>query len=161
MKNAILIVGRFQPFHKGHAEIVRKAQGSGNVVVVGIIGREGDPLNKRSPFPATFISKTITDQFSNVKVVFLSSGNLVAAQEAIITNHGLIINKVMCGPDRFDSYNQQSKNYDLNIEVIRISEIYNIRGTQVRQAIIDNDEREFKRMMGDQAQMSRYKSFIK
>ena len=161
-QNATLIVGRFQPFHKGHEEIVNRARRLGTVVI-GIIGRDDDMLTKNSPFPSRFVGDQIKWRFgdcNNVHITFLRNGNLIEAKQNILAR-GLIIDAVMCGPDRFASYDEQSKKYDLDIKVLRIPEIYNIRGTQVRQALVDGDREEWARMMGANIGMVKYKRYIK
>ena len=161
MKNATLIIGRFQPFHSGHAKIVDKARGLGDEVVIVTIER--GTLSRDYPFPNSLLGFTIASRYPWAHLMYFKNGNLVECKEIIKEVKGLNVTRILCGPDRFASYDLQSKKYDLDIEVLKIPEIYNIRGTKVREAIKNEDIEEFTRMMGvedPEASLMLYKKWI-
>ena len=159
MNKATLIVGRFQPFHNGHVKIAEKARAIGNEVIIGLIRR--DTLSKDNPFPHQFTAASILNRCPWVKIAYFKNGNLAECKELVRKELGLKVTRLLCGPDRFASYDLQAKKYDLDIDVLKVPEIYNIRGTAIRDAIKNNDTESFVRMMGSKRPMSAFKKYIK
>lgn len=64
----VLFTGRFQPFHDGHVACIRRLQGQGNLVIVGI--RSGPPTEK-NPYPFEQRRAMVAAKFPDVHVVEL------------------------------------------------------------------------------------------
>jgi cytidyltransferase-like protein len=64
----VLFVGRFQPFHPGHAAVIEKLQEEGRDVVVAV---RDTPLNKENPFTIEQRLTFIRSKFDNVEIIVI------------------------------------------------------------------------------------------
>lgn len=160
MKKAVGFVGRFQPFHRGHLKIIRDVMNKypEHEFVLMIVRREKDDLSNTSPFTSKFIIGEIKKVLPDIRIILVPNANLVAIHDDLSNLFSLKLDAFICGPDRIIAYQTQSKNYALGIKVIEHSEIYNIRGTLVREALRNNDVLAFQRMMPLEVDFQDYKS---
>lgn len=95
-----LFVGRFQPFHKGHANVVAKMKNPIIAVVKG--GKTSEDKEKN---PLTFEQQKILIQtvFPNAEVIEVKNANLYGILYHL-NKEGKNIRKVFAGEDRLDSY---------------------------------------------------------
>lgn len=68
LKTAIYI-GRFQPFHKGHMEIFKKAIKKNNQVAILVMDSQG--VGKKNPFSFKFVKKKINENLKKYKNKFV------------------------------------------------------------------------------------------
>ena len=68
LKTAIYI-GRFQPFHKGHMEIFKKAIKKNNQVALLVMDSQG--VGKKNPFSFKFVKKKINENLKKYKNKFV------------------------------------------------------------------------------------------
>lgn len=68
MKNKAFVIGRFQPFHVGHANLIKQAKSYGEEVVV-LIGSANVARSIKNPLTFDERAKLITSEFPGVTVV--------------------------------------------------------------------------------------------
>ncbi len=106
-----LYVGRWQPFHNGHASIIEKAIETGERVVVGV---RKTPRDKSNPFPFYVVQQLVHAKFRNdVEVVEIPD-----------------ISSINIG---------RNVGYSIN-EVEVPNEIKGISATEIRNSIINGDD---------------------
>lgn len=59
-KKTAIYIGRFQPFHKGHEELLKKAIKRYGQVAILVMDSEG--INKKNPFSFSYVKKKILDK---------------------------------------------------------------------------------------------------
>ncbi len=64
----VLFIGRFQPFHPGHAAVIEKLQEQGRDVVVAV---RDTPLNEDNPFTVQERITLIKSKFYNVEIIVI------------------------------------------------------------------------------------------
>ena len=64
----VLFIGRFQPFHPGHAAVIEKLQDEGKDVVVAVMDT---PLNVDNPLTVEERLTLIRSKFNNVEIVVI------------------------------------------------------------------------------------------
>jgi cytidyltransferase-like protein len=64
----VLFIGRFQPFHPGHAAVIEKLQEEGRDVVVAV---RDTPLNEDNPYTLEQRFTLIKSKFANVEVIVI------------------------------------------------------------------------------------------
>ena len=167
-------IGRFQPFHAGHAAIIRQLSKQFSNVVVFIAGQKQD---KKNPFShelrLRMMELSLPDVWSKIKVFpatiqgkgsgYIPSlvANAAASKEASIPQDGAIT--VLVGEDRLQDYKTQVLHnaqhqgepgyYTGVIDVQVLPGVKNdddagrISGTRVREAIAINKSEEVKKML--------------
>jgi cytidyltransferase-like protein len=173
-----LTIGRYQPFHKGHAAIIRKLAAKYSKVIVIIAGNTKD---KKNPFSyelrKELMEKSLPDVLPKLEIYKATfegknSGYLPGIISDIIKNQSSSIEvdtaiNIVVGADRFDSIKQQMEhsktagekgiNITFNpaaVVVKKMPEIKNddederISGTKIREALL-NDNRESVKSMLD------------
>lgn len=156
MKKVNILVGRFQPFTKGHYKCV---EASKLPTVICMINTPSDKVDAKHPFPTEMLVDLYTDLFSNdskiVDVVPISSANIIRIAEEL-NNKGYQIGSWTCGTDRLDQYTRMSSKYhdksnltdDFEmIEVPRSDE--DISATKARNCLLNNDKSGFLSMIPD------------
>lgn len=139
--NDALVIGRFQPLHNGHMEVIRKVASECDHVTIGI-GSAQYSHTRENPFTAGeryyMISETLRDEgMNNVYVVPIEDLNRYSVWVAHV--------KSMCPPFSIVySNNQYTRRlfYEAGYEV-RKSPIYNrseYSGTEVRQRILNDGD---------------------
>lgn len=159
MERVNLIVGRFQPFTKGHYFLVDAARRQKNLpsVICMILTETPD---KKHPFPTTMLTDLYNDFFANdnniVEVIPVKSADIVKIG-ALLKEKGYEIASWSCGTDRLDGYSKMANKYhDLaglsdDFEMIEVprdeKSEENISATKVRNALLDNDRDTFDALM--------------
>ncbi len=64
----VLFIGRFQPFHPGHAAVIEKLQDEGKDVVVAV---RDTPLNEDNPLTIEERLTLIRSKFNNVEIIII------------------------------------------------------------------------------------------
>lgn len=160
-KNPInVIIGRFQPIHRGHISIskfLKDANGYDSVYV----NIRGEKPNVKSPISV----ETQQEIFSIVKknensILDFLQTNRVLAEEifTLLRNHDYEPMSWGAGDDRTDEYKRQldyilkvkdnQMNVNPNFDIINIPRnIVKVSGTMVRNSITNGDKNEFERCM--------------
>lgn len=145
-----LFFGRFQPFHKGHAQAVAQMQNP----VVAIVKGAKSSLDKASN-PLTFEEqkKLINKVFPDVLIIEAKSGYVPdIIQELRI--RGLEVRRVFAGSDRFKDYNRQIESFnkmttdkDQKMHVQLIEPLRITSATFVREAVKKDDFKVYASLM--------------
>lgn len=127
--NNALIVGRFQPLTKAHADIIKTASKSHNKVLVVIV--RGKKENTKSPFPRELTEQQIHNlHINNVEILWSNNGSLFS----VVNRWDFPINYLYYGDDR---------DYSLQCAELRIKPVIlqrnDISGTKVRELLTQLD----------------------
>lgn len=152
--------GRFQPFHNGHIAALKKASEVFGLPVIPI-----QILSKtdKSPFPDALlekIGKAVAKEFPFIADYFLYPSNLktvVPQMVKFLRERGYESIGMGCGSDRMKAYEPQIKYLNSDRSDVPVSEPFRLEmvderipngpsGTKVREAIVDGNEAEFKKM---------------
>lgn len=166
MKKVNLVIGRFQPFTKGHYKCVEVAwKEKGLPTVICMIDTPEDKVDERHPFPSSMIVDLYKDLFKKdpkiVDVIEVKRADPVLVHEQLGDKYQIA--SLTCGTDRFDKYQWMYKYKDQAdladdfeiIEVKRSDE--DISATKVRQALLDDDRTAFLKMVPTVSLSSRLK----
>lgn len=140
--NGALILGRFQPLTLGHIKMLEQANKQSDKLVICIVRARKQDLVK-NPFPFDLQEKMIKDIFPKAEIITHSTGNIFGIMAKAHSN----INTIWAGSDRVSDYKHTIRfNNELSVaEIKRTDE--DISATKVRQSLIDDDEKTFKKMM--------------
>jgi nicotinic acid mononucleotide adenylyltransferase len=154
MKRVNILVGRFQPFTKGHYVCVETAKKLKNLTtVVCMIDTPESKVDKRHPFTTDLMLYTYNNLFNNdpniERVVPVKSADIVKIAE-ILRNYGYEIASWACGTDRYDSYSRIGYKYKElagltnDFEVIEVKRgDDDISATKARTCLLNNDKKTF------------------
>ncbi len=157
MTKVNLMIGRFQPFTKGHYKCVEEAMRQRKLpTVIAMINTSDDKVDEKHPFPSSMLLPLYQDMFKkdpNIKdIILVKNANIVEIGQEL-SKKGYTIASWTCGTDRIDSYKKMSDKYHDDaglsddfemIEIIRTGE--DISATKVRKAILDDDKKTFIRL---------------
>ena len=154
LKPADLFIGRFQPFHMGHAEIIKKMN---NPVVVIVKGKASSEDKNKNPLSVEQQTALIKKVFPDVHVFTTEVSGFIPAIIGMVKEKGFEVKKVFAGEDRFASYKRQVEQANAKIaagtsehEKLDISFEQTPRlasATDVRVAIRANDFAKYKSLM--------------
>jgi len=143
-KNTGLILGRFQPFTKGHEKMLDFAIKNSDDVVLCIVVAKKENLEK-NPFPFEIQEKMIKKLYPKIKLVTYHNGYI----PEIIDQENVKISTMFCGSDRVATYKSMLKRTGKdNIiikEIPRTDE--DISATKVRESLKNNDFSTFKKLV--------------
>ena len=165
MKKVNIVVGRFQPFTKGHYSCVTAAKRfNGLPTVICMIGVPESKVDSRHPFPSNMLVDAYSDLFSNdskvADVIPVKNADIVHIADEL-RKHGYEIASWTCGTDRYNDYTRISNKYhdmaglsdDFEvIEVPRTDE--DISATKVRNCLLNGDRNGFYSMIPQSASAS-------
>ena len=141
-----LFIGRFQPFHKAHLEVIKDISKEHNEIIIGI-GSSQISNEKDNPFSLDerkiMISKALLNQINNFK--------LVAIPDFFNDEQWMSYILTELPPfDVFYSGNELTQKVfeDEGIKVIKINLIEGINGTEIRKKISKGEE--WKHMVPDE-----------
>jgi cytidyltransferase-like protein len=170
-------IGRFQPFHKGHAEMIRDLAAKFNKVIVLVAGNSKD---KKNPFSyetrVEMMMKSLPDVWNKIKVYKgeyegKPSGFIPAVLSDIVkkgdsTLKGDTAVNVLVGEDRFENVKDQIERAkkakaagtevmaDPNLMTVqKLNDVKNdddverISGMKVRDVIMKGDKESFKKLV--------------
>lgn len=154
MKRINLMIGRFQPFTKGHYKCVEEAYKQKKIpTVICMINTPEEKVDEKHPFPSSILLPLYKNMFSKDNkiedIVLVKSADIVKIGEEL-SKKGYIISSWTCGTDRIESYTRMSSKYhdqaglsdDFEmIEIFRTDE--DISATKARQALMDDDKETF------------------
>ena len=158
MKEVNIMVGRFQPFTKGHLSCVESAYKKlGIPTVLCMIGVDEAKIDEKHPFPTSLLEPLYNEMLKSNKmiedIIIIKSANIVEIGEALY-DKGYIIRSWTCGSDRYipykkmvDKYAEQAKLHK-DVEVIEINRNDDdVSATQARAALKTGDKKGFDKLM--------------
>lgn len=149
------MVGRFQPFTKGHYKCVEEAwKQKGIPTVICMIEIADDKTDERHPFPTSMMVPLYKEFFKKDEkvedVILVKSADIVKIHEQLGDDYQIC--SLTCGTDRVKAYQwmykykEQAKLSD-DFEIIEIKRSdEDISATKVRQALLDDDRTTFNKM---------------
>lgn len=154
MKKVNIMIGRFQPFTKGHYKCVEEAWRQKKIpTVIAMIETKDEKVDEKHPFPSSLTLPLYKELFNRdnkiADIILVSNANIVTIGEEC-QKLGYEIASWTCGTDRIDSYTRMSTKYHDDahlsddfemIEVFRTGE--DISATKVREALIKGDKNTF------------------
>lgn len=144
-----LLIGRFQPFHKGHAKVAKLALDKmGDVVVAIVQGQQTAMDKKRNPFPIELrkqivvaCMKGVWSKFDESRIRVLPDGFIASAINTFRPEYE--IRELWCGADRGKLYQSMlpyAREMGAQIKVMAVSRNDEIESTAIRKAMISGDK---------------------
>lgn len=170
--------GRFQPFHMGHLELVKKLSYDypHYKVLIGIIKGEKSSLDKNiNPLPFDYqrdlIFKSLDGMAGKSVLIFsepLSSGYLPSIIKTL-REYDFEIKTLLSGPDRKKEYETQlndlsKKFHSIRIDLVTINNrVDNISSSKVRETIKNNNLEGFKKLVSKEiwGEFNKLREYIK
>ena len=144
-----LVIGRFQPFHKGHQLLIDKALEQSEEVIV-LIGSSQEANTERNPFSFQQRKQMIEKIYSsNVNVLPLPDigiGDCPKWGEYLLDKAGEVDLFVSGEEEKYKMWFSPSILSHLSILTIDKEEIH-ASGTEVRKALLQGDRETFESMM--------------
>ena len=152
-----IIMGRFQPFHHGHLKMAQKLKEENDLPSFVVVVNPGHNKSGKSPFDEKSLKMYMDAIVANneeIEGYIIVTRGLLGSAIARLIDMGYDPKLIGAGPDRKDDYAKQ-------IDYIRMSDIKDkisddlsivetprvTSGTEVRQAIKDQDFSKFKKMV--------------
>lgn len=157
-KRVNIMVGRFQPFTKGHLKCIETVwRQTGTKTVLVMIDTPTSKINESHPFSSELLLPICEELFKHYnfieKIILAKNANIVDINETL-NSLGYEICSWVCGSDRYDSYKSMVDRYGEQInlpEDFKLIEIkrgtQDISATQVREALINKDYLTFTKLM--------------
>lgn len=151
-----LLIGRFQPFHRGHAKIAKLALEKMGDVVVGIVQGEKTSMDtKRNPFPVELRKKIVLACMQEVWPKFAEARIMILPDAFISTPINAFrpefeIRQLWCGADRGKMYQSMlpyAREMGATIKVMAVSRNDEIASTDIRKAMIAGDKEKVRKML--------------
>jgi phosphopantetheine adenylyltransferase len=150
-----LFIGRFQPFHKGHAAVIESMN---NPVVVIIRGAKSSTDKEKNPLTVEQQEQLIKTEFPKIPVFVSNDSGFVPAVVGLVEGKGYKVSRVFAGSDRIEDYKGQvaraNKKIDSGVDVdhkpilIQFVETPRVTSaTKVRNVIRANNFDEYRELM--------------
>lgn len=137
-------LGRAQPFHIGHHQMIKMMKYKPVILIVKGKGTSDDV--SKNPLSAEDQEMLIKKVVPNAEIRIVNNANLSPILFHLQKSGEIIVKEIMAGEDRIDSYKKlvaKSKRDD--IDVIQTPRVTS--ATKVREAIRSGDEATFKKLM--------------
>ncbi|MFA5333314.1 MAG: adenylyltransferase/cytidyltransferase family protein [Candidatus Nanoarchaeia archaeon] len=135
---AALVIGRFQPFHKGHEYLINKALKENKLVIIAV-GSSQESRTRKNPFNFFERKNMIKSCFNNCRIISCPDYK----SDESWANHLLKYNfcAVYSNNERVNEIFDNKK-----VKVKKVKELPNISSTRIRTMIINN-EPEYKKLI--------------
>lgn len=152
MDNKIaIVVGRFQPCHKGHQQIfdmlIKNHQNSFIIIVRGNKSSSDKNMNPLSLNDQKTLLETAVN--NNIGILVHNTSFIPDVIESTLNQYDNFV--LYCGPDRYDEYLRYIKYTEKIGKKLEVKKVdfnrENISGTNVRNSLINDDFEEFKKLM--------------
>ena len=156
-KRVCIFPGRFQPFHNGHIEALKRTS---EAFCCPVIPLQIFSKNEKSPFDINLLTKIghkVAAEFSFIESFWiypLGNKTVIPQMVKFVQEKGLNPIGIGCGSDRQKDYERQvayltSDKSDVPVDEFSVAMVDSRQeggpsGTKVREAIIADDETEFK-----------------
>jgi len=156
MEDVNIMVGRFQPFTKGHYKCVEFAKKNKDLRTV-ICWIKPSNIDAKHPFPIPMLAKLYksfkdTNKDLIADIIFVDSANIVSLGKRLANKYEIVT--WTCGDDRFNDYVNQANKYkgldgiSDELEVLLVPRTDdNISATLVRETLLNDDRELFNKLM--------------
>jgi cytidyltransferase-like protein len=149
-----IIVGRFQPFHKGHLNMAKELKEENGLSSIAVVIYPGHNKSKKSPFNEDLIKKymeaVVRENPDYLSGFLIITRGLLGIAAGEIRRRGFEIRLIGAGDDRVDDYKKQvdflkkaGKEFPEEAKVHKTKR--SIEGAKIRQLIKNNDFTGFKK----------------
>lgn len=158
MKPVNMTIGRFQPFTKGHLQMLKDGFDYNGLPAVVLMIQNKKP-DARHPFSDHLIRKEIEllkkSNSCIADVLLVSNADIVKAGQ-LLTDHGYQAQLWLCGDDREAAYKKQAENPkyrsqgghpDTFTTYTGTGRVEGVSGTAAREAIKSDDIQAYKKVM--------------
>lgn len=157
MKQVNILIGRFQPITNGHLKCVDYAwEKMKTPTIIAMVDTKPEKVDEKHPFPSNILLPLYESVFEKnpriEKIILVKNANIVEIGENLY-NEGYEISSWTCGTDRLQSYEKMADKYHEQahladnfkmLEIKRSDE--DISATKARQALLDDDKKEFAKL---------------
>ena len=151
-----IIVGRFQPFHKGHLAMAKELKEKNNLPSVAVVVHPGHNKSGKSPFGAEIVRKymeaVVRENQDFIRGFVIVTRGLLGVIAGAIRKHGYSIEFIGSGDDRTSDYEKQveylkkaGKEFPDRAKVVTTKRVTS--GSDVRKKIQDENFTAFKKMV--------------
>lgn len=158
MKRINILIGRFQPFTKGHMKCVESVWNELHIpTMIVLIDTPDNKVDKKHPFPTSMLlpyyESLFEDRNDIAGVILSKNANIVEIGERLHIM-GYEIASWVCGTDRYNSYKRMADTYNEKaylakdfqmIEIARSDD--DVSATMVREALYSGNYNEFVELM--------------
>lgn len=137
-----IFLGRFQPFHLGHAKILDKMT---NPIILLVKGKGTSGDTGANPLSEKHQIDMIKKYAPHAKVIVVDKGYLPPIIK-YMKRDGYEVDTLHAGADRMDIYKSQLKSNDIDHINYKLTRRH-ASGTDVRIAIRSGDQKKFRKMM--------------
>jgi nicotinamide mononucleotide adenylyltransferase len=141
MKKSDIFIGRFQPFHLGHAKILDMMN---NPVILLVKGGKSSQDKNRNPLSQKDQIRLIKKYSPKAKIVETKNGYIPDIVEQL-KEMNIEVDTLMAGDDRIESYKKQNERAGIKINYKLTPRVTS--ATKVRNAIREDDHETFKKIM--------------
>lgn len=149
-----IIVGRFQPFHKGHLNMVKELKEENGLPSIAVVVYPGHNKSKKSPFNDELIKKymeaVVRENPEYLSGFLIITRGLLGIAAGEIRKRGYEIRLIGAGDDRLDDYKKQvdflkkaGKEFPEEAKVHKTKR--SIEGAKIREIIKGGDFSNFKK----------------
>ena len=158
MKRINILIGRFQPFTKGHMKCVESVWNELHIpTMIVLIDTPDNKADKKHPFPTSILLpyyESLFEDRNDIEGVILSkNANIVEIGERLY-DMGYEIASWVCGTDRYNSYKRMADTYNeqahlaMDFQMIEIARSDDdVSATKVREALYNDNYKEFVKLM--------------
>lgn len=145
-----VFIGRLQPPHKGHIEIIKKMK---NPLVIIVRGNKSSNDGNRNPFNEQTQIRLLKKVFPKIQIVTAPHGYLPEIFSQLRESLGVEVRRLYAGNDRINGYKRQidSINNKLSNNKKFVVDFHTTprvaSATKVREAIKNGDKAEFEKLM--------------
>jgi cytidyltransferase-like protein len=151
-----IIVGRFQPFHKGHLSMARELKEKNNLPCLAVVIHPGHNKSGKSPFDVETVKKymeaVVRENQDFIKGFVVVTRGLLGVIAGAIRKHGYTIELIGSGDDRTSDYEKQveylkkaGKEFPDRAKVVTTKRVTS--GSDVRKRLKDENFTAFKKLV--------------
>lgn len=156
LKDVNLIVGRFQPFHKGHLKMCSELKEKNGLPCIVAVVHPGHNKSGNSPFSENLVSKymksVVEDNPGLIEGFFTTRRGLLGVIYGEAKKMGYNIRLIGAGDDRIEDYQKQSDylkkaggDFPSDLKIYKTPR--SSSATEIRDAIKDGDFLKFKKLV--------------
>lgn len=154
LEDVNLIIGRFQPFHKGHLKMASFLKEKNDLPSIIAVVHPGHNRSNRSPFNQDLVNRymeaVVKENPDLIKGFFIVNRGLLGIIYGKAKEHGYLVKIIGAGDDRIEDYKKQEEylkkhgsDFPEDIKVVETPR--SISATEVRDDIKNEDFLEFKK----------------
>ena len=156
LQDVNLLIGRFQPFHNGHMNMVKKMAEENELPSIIAVVHPGHNKSGKTPFSEDLVSKymetVVKENAGKILGYFIIDRGLLGVIYGKAKELGYLVKAIAAGDDRIDDYKKQAEylkkaggDFPEDIELIQTPR--SSSGTEVREKIDNEDFVGFKKLV--------------